>query len=546
VDEQSPLPDLIPSGGSLSPGPEMPAPGGNMLQNLGGTIANSIQQGIGYATQNPQLQKQAIDRQALNERMQIMTPLANTRAQIQDAMAKRDYEGAFNLYQQNARLAILDPSFAKLGSDLAGQIAALKQRHDAIQSVETMTGYTPAERTTIAQMLNNGEPIKEALAAVNESRKGWTYSPADAEGNIWRQNAYTGEREKVQDRASIKMTPGETVGHIDEAGWHPSATATSLVKLTPMEEKGAALTPGFDQAEFQRLLNSGDVLERQQAAAQRAQLFRTGQASESKPGTDVETAKIAGSIPGIGVRPYLSDYNAQELSTIVARQQQLKFQLIGGEAAARVSAEDQIQRQKGIKEAYGGRYQHEVVYDTSTGQHVTANEQFGSVMDRLGKDRILLDKESARVVDFARRGQSIIDQLADRAPQLLAAGGGPGGNMANAIRLAVQRNLLPSSAIAEWDALKTMSKYDVVSVESRTGRPLAQMVKDVGATQIGGDTETIGSFLGKARVAKTGLLNVQEAAFGKPLSQVNQVEPGSLGPTGTAPSGRTVPVLQPR
>jgi hypothetical protein len=519
--------------------------GGGTGSGLPSILANAFGHMAGYATQDKQLSALADRNVERDQQYRAMGPAADLKAQINSAIANREYEKAFSLYSANARLGLIDPEFSKIGTTLAGQMATMRQRKNDVAMIDGMPGYTQEEKTVIKNLLQNGESLAGAQKSINENRQGWTLGEPDAEGNIYRTNKYTGEQQ-LQRTAAIKMVPGEEIGRVVEGEFRPSASSMSLVPLTEAEKKGAALMPGFDQAQFNKDLRSGDLLVRQKANAQRPGLFALGQASDAHPMTDGETGKVAIDL-GMGARPYLSDYKPEEMQAIIAKQQALKTQLIVKEAFARAGADDTIQQNKGIKEAYGGRFLHEEVFDTKTGNLVQADERAGDVLKRLGTDRAMLDKETGKQVRFATRGQLMIDQLADLMPKILAANNGnPGANMLQAINIAIQKKAIPSETLGQWQSLQAMAKYDVAAVESRSARLLAVQLKEVGEKQIPSDMDTIQSGAGKLRVAKNGLENVNRAAFGQPNRVINETQLGTGGGMGAvvSPSGRTMPVLR--
>src|SRR5882724_8632277 len=107
--EQPAMPAL-PGGNIMGPqAPAMPTPGGGLMNTLG----NAIAQAVGYATQNPELQKQAIGRQDLAAKMEMLAPIAQAHAAINERVAAGDLPGANALYQKIAHMAPMYPEIGK-------------------------------------------------------------------------------------------------------------------------------------------------------------------------------------------------------------------------------------------------------------------------------------------------------------------------------------------------------------------------------------------------------------------------------------------------
>ena len=234
--------------------------------------------------------------------------------------------------------------------------------------------------------------------------------------------------------------------------------------------------------------------------------------------TDEATAKNA-ILAGLPVKSNVSDYSQAEMGRIRQVEVAQRNQQIQADAQARVSAQDQIEAKHPWRDAYGGRYKTATLFDAQTGDRVTDAVPYGQVAAGLGsKYALVTDKGEAQMATFANRGLTTIDSLADLLPKVLATGKvGPGSNLGQALKVAVQMKLAPNDVLGQFESLQAMSKFDVASVESRSSRLLAVQLKQVGEQQIPALTDNVGSALGKLRVAKFGLSNVQRGIFGQPL-----------------------------
>jgi hypothetical protein len=152
----------IPSGGSMSPGPAMPTPGGSFMSTLG----NSLAQAIGYATGNQPLQQQAIEREQENAKMRLLAPVGRAFGDVQARLAAGDLQGANQEYQKIAHLALAIPAIGQLGTKLGEQALGLSQRRQlasaAAQPDFVPGATTPAKPAELTSQLQPGEDEEAA------------------------------------------------------------------------------------------------------------------------------------------------------------------------------------------------------------------------------------------------------------------------------------------------------------------------------------------------------------------------------------------------
>jgi hypothetical protein len=285
--DDSPLPGLIPSGGSMSPGPPMPVPAlpsGNPLAAIApgqdplGTIANSIQSTIGYATGDRALQQQAIDRQTRQDTFRAMIPASQALATINGHLANGDIDSANRVYQQFAHLAPIFPGLTAVGDKIAEQSFALKQRAAQADAIERQ--YPGEKGARAAAFLRGGGNV--TLADMTNLEK------AENENIIHQEvpgvGMVIGDR---RDPGSFKVVQGTTE--------IPAPT------FDPLEKKGMAAL-GVDETGASLSLRHQDPAVRQAVSAQRPIWLAKGiELSGDKP-----TAEQAQILSKIGFGQYAS------------------------------------------------------------------------------------------------------------------------------------------------------------------------------------------------------------------------------------------------
>lgn len=153
-----------PSGGSMSPGPGMPTPGGNLVGRVGGVLANSLQNAVGYATQNPQLQAQAIDQQKVQREMEIKAAANAALMQGLDKVSSGDTAGARAVLKSNP--AVL---FSPEGMALYGKTAEMDRAISLHKSSVDVLSSRPDLASQLAAGYLSADPSMTTEKAIGLS-----------------------------------------------------------------------------------------------------------------------------------------------------------------------------------------------------------------------------------------------------------------------------------------------------------------------------------------------------------------------------------------
>lgn len=151
MDGESPLPGLIPD--APEDATMAPLPGGGAMPNVASSLVNALAGAAGYATQDPLLEKSAIQNQQRNQQASMYGPVGAALGAANMKLASGDVQGATQEYQKVAHLGVLIPQVQQFGTKLAEQSYALK---------------TKAE---LAKVLSQPDQIPGADGAMDDNRQ---------------------------------------------------------------------------------------------------------------------------------------------------------------------------------------------------------------------------------------------------------------------------------------------------------------------------------------------------------------------------------------
>ncbi len=150
----------LPAGNMMTAGPTpaLAGTGGDLM----GSIANAVQSAVGYATQNPALQQQAIDRESQNAKYRLLMPVGKALGDAQARLAEGDIAGANAAYQKIAHLGIAIPAVQAFGTHLAEQAFNLRQRAAQAAAIASpnFTGGVAAQPGQLTEQPAEGEDVE--------------------------------------------------------------------------------------------------------------------------------------------------------------------------------------------------------------------------------------------------------------------------------------------------------------------------------------------------------------------------------------------------
>lgn len=246
----------MPSGGSMSPGPAMPMPGGGLVDRLTSGLGNSLSQAIGYATQNPILQQSAVDRQKLQDQQAIAAQSNAALMKGMDAVAKGDTAGAREILKSNPSVLLSPQGMALYGktAEMDRAISLHKSSVDVLASRDDVASQLAAGYLKADPSMTTEKALGLALQTVGQNKV-----------------------EKADDGFHIISPSGQQIGFVPTAkvmtkkrdesiisiGGTPGAAPTTLAgeqapigyfdHLNPDIKQSLLGTKGFDKTRYDML-----------------------------------------------------------------------------------------------------------------------------------------------------------------------------------------------------------------------------------------------------------------------------------------------------
>lgn len=544
----------IPSGGSLSPGPAMPVPappslpGGNMLQSLGagptlpspgpspmmasdpiGGIVNAIQSSIGYATQDPNLQKQAMQRETLRQQYAYTAAAHAGIMQAMDKLAAGDTQGARDVLKANP--AVL---FSPEGMQLYGKTAELDRaiaQHKASVSVLSGRGDVWSQ---LAGGILQSDPTMSTKDAMTQAT------------DILKLNKV----EKADDGFHIISPTGQPIGFIPTvklmtkkreesiigvggagAGSQPTIVAgeqqpVDYFHTLPTETRAGLLaTKGFDTARYNMLAK---------------------QAADSPEGdnTELRTWNRIGEITA-DMRKNPIEWQAAAARLGITPEEQATPSMIA--PPRMVQWQDAVQNAKTAQEVRSAQGMHEFkvadmfapdAFPSSRGMEMVDKNTFQSeptaaVHGDVYKTRmesgqwVLANPESARAAKFANGAMSGVQGAQTLVSRIFHDLGPAAKDMRldDAWKLWSSKFTASSEDATAYRALKVSLATEIGKALNPQGRGSDQARKEIEDILPGGfRLETLGTANASLNVVKSELDNRRRAVLGLPLSPIQLPE----------------------
>jgi hypothetical protein len=504
-------PSEQPTGGSMSPGPAMPTPGGGLVDRLG----NAFAQAIGYATQNPQLQQQAIQRQDLAAKMEALAPVAQAHAAINERVAAGDLAGANQLYQKIAHLAPMYPEIGKTGDALAQQ--TFKQnflagnRQKALGQLDSLA---QSEQDPVRQKLYRDahqilgvSPLEESPSAAITA----ALQTSKMDLDIQKMNQEGYDFKVVNNRLVMTKKPGtEGPGAVTNVMDVPKEQ--TFDNLPTKIQEALPTLPGFRQSEYDRLRLSG-APEDKAAADDWINRGAVAAAVASQP----SEARITAAAAGISPEALAKGLNPQE----AARFRQQELAVDATKKAVELAQAKKLNLEMTPASMLPGM-QHYEAYVTKDGKFnlVPATAMYGSeaISAVRGGQLQPLGKDQAQSMQMTQRLGPQFDRTEQLAGQLFA-GVQPGANWGNAAKLKVT-NAMGASAVRQRDALNVDIQAELARMATGS-RVLATLINQYKDHVLLNDTDTYESGLAKIETMRGLQLNFRESLANMPLSPLD-------------------------
>ncbi len=500
-----------PSGGSLSPGPAMPTPGGGLVDRLG----NALAQAVGYATQNPQLQQQAIGRQDLAAKMEMLAPVAKAHAAINERVAAGDLAGANQRYQSIAHLAPMYPEIGKTGEALAKQtfqqnfLAGNRQKalgqFDALAQSETDPVRQKLYRD--AHQILSVSPLEEspsaAITAAMQTQK------MDLDIQKMNQEGY--DFKVINNRLVMTKKPNAAgPGAVTNVMDVPKEQ--TFDNLPTKIQEALPTLPGFRQSEYDRLRLS-DAPEDKAAADD---WINRGAVAASVAAQPAE-ARVTAAAAGIDAEHLAKGLTKEEGHRF--RNQEIAFDAT--KKALELAQAKKINLETTPASMLPGM-QHYEAYVTKDGKFnlVPATAMYGSeaITAVRGGQLQPLGKDQAQALQMTGRLSTQLDRTEQLAGQLFA-GVQPGANWGNAAKLKVA-NAMGASAVRERDALNVDIQAELARMATGS-RVLATLINQYKDHVLLNDSDTYESGVRKIETLRGLQLNFRESLANMPLTALD-------------------------
>ena len=493
--DDSPLPGLIPSGGSMSPGPDMPVPalpGGNMLSQAGGTLANALQGSIGYATRDPQLEKAAIDREQDQAKYRIMLPVGQALADAQAKLAAGDLEGANAAYQRVGHLSMVFPAIRDFGTKLAEQSMALKVRQasgDVLGKLDPLAG---------AFARSGGDP-KEALAIAKHIRESGEWTPVTSPNTG--ETTFVSKYLKNSDgtpqtlgvvNGLIKVNPGETLATTsrDESGNVKVTPAYTAPVSVFAKDAPAGVREQLDVPEYDRLrLQERNGIS--EAGPLADAMYRQAQARHLAS-QNPEEVKIAAAQAGIDpVRARSGELSRSDADALAARIDARKNAQITLNADTTTRARLSVEPDTRI-----------LVRRDGTGQTLSGVDKITAAKMIASGEVAPLTPDAQKQLELTQTLRPQIQTLNELAIRLYPLQKEqPGLTVVQAIKLAVDRHLMSGDEARVYSGALAAVSTGMSRVETGTVRPGQQTQEWFRTKVLPGDAESLTSVAAKLREA---------------------------------------------
>lgn len=160
-----------------------------------------------------------------------------------------------------------------------------------------------------------------------------------------------------------------------------------------------------------------------------------------------------------------------------------------------------------------------------------------SINDVVAKKGVLLDVVTARDVSQLNGILASISRLEAVLPKVLAVS--PGGNLGNALKIAVQRGLASSEDVATFDAITGPGRIQVAALVNR-GRPSEPDAEAV-AQAFPRSTDTVKTGLARLRSLRTMMTDSVDGYLGNPTTPLTRkdLDPVKVVPGSPMPGGGT-------
>jgi hypothetical protein len=508
--QQPPMPGL-PSGNMLEQGgPTLPTPGGGLVDRLG----NAVAQAVGYATQNPQLQQQAIGRQDLAAKMQMLAPVAQAHAKINERLAAGDLAGANQLYQQIAHLSPMFPDIQKTGDMLAQktfqQNYLVGNRNRALDQLDSLARneQDPMRQQLYrdAHQMLSVSPLEETpsaaiTAAMQTSKMGIDVSRLAQEGIQY--HTVNGRLVMTDKRnPSGASTVQEALPEVQFYGKLPTKIQEALGTL-----------PGFHMTEYDRLRASPKPEDQAKAddwinrgSVQAAVASQPSEARITAAAADIDPGRLASGLSSDEAHRFRQQELAvdeSKKSTELTTANRIKLEttpasMLPGAPEGYVTRDGKFSVIPS-----SGLYAKDAFDATRTGQTFP-----------LKHDQLQALELTTRMEPQLNRGE----QLANR----LFAGVGPGQNWINAI--ALKGGAAAGQAyVRERDALNTDLQAELARMATGS-RVLATLMMQYKDKVVLSDTDTYQSALAKIELVRNLQKNFKESMANMPLSDLDPYE----------------------
>lgn len=496
-----------PTGGSMSPGPAMPTPGGGLVDRLG----NALAQAVGYATQNPQLQQQAIARQDLAAKMEMLAPVAKAHAAINERVAAGDLTGANQLYQGIAHLAPMYPEIGKTGEALAKQtfqqnfLAGNRQKAlgqlDSLAQSETDPSRQKLYRD--AHQILSISPLEETPSAAITA-------------SLSLQKQGTDIQRLANEGIQYHIINGRLV-MTDKRSPHEAETMTGVAsapvnfdKLPTKVQEALGTLPGFMASEYDRLRMSPKP-EDQAQADEWVNRGSVAASVQSQPSDARITAAAAGIDPEKLAKGLTKEegqrFRNQEVA-VDAFKKSLELQ-----NANKIKLETTpASMLPGAPAAYVSR---DGKFSIISAQSIYGKDAFDAT--RTGQI-FPVPKDQLQALEMTQRLGPQFDRTEQLAGQLFA-GVQPGANWGNAAKLKVA-NAMGASAVRQREALNVDIQAELARMATGS-RVLATLVNQYKDHVLLNDTDTYESGVAKIETMRGLQLNFRESLANMPLTPLD-------------------------
>jgi hypothetical protein len=497
-----------------SGGPELPTPGGGLVDRLG----NAVAQAIGYATQNPQLQQQAIGRQELQNKMAMLAPVAQAHAAINERVAAGDLPGANEIYQKIAHLAPMYPEIGKTGEGLAQQTfksnLLTKNRTTALNQLDSLA---TSEQDPVRQKLYRDahqilgvSPLEEtpgaALTAAMHTQK--------MELDIQKLKSEGYQFHSINGRLIMTQKPSEEgPGSAQTVMNVPKESTLQVFDKLPTKVQAALGTlPDFKVSEYDRL-RASDNPEEQAAADAWVNRGSVAAAYHDQPSEARVTAAAAGIDPehlAKGLTVGEADrFRKQELA-VDATKKAVEFA-----QAKRLNLELTPASMLPGMQHYEGYVSKDGKFSIVPATSMYGNEAVTAV--RKG-DLQPLAKDQMQAMQMTGRLAPQLDRTEQMAGQLFQ-GVQPGANWGNAVKLKVG-NAMGQSAVRQRDALNVDLQAELARMATGS-RVLATLINQYKDHTLLNDTDTYESGLAKIETIRGLQTNFRESMANMPLTPID-------------------------